>query len=106
MILANSGVEKVGIIDASTGVCIVKAFVNNVNGQGLTIEVPHDDEDYRKWEHLQRHEWNTVLWAKRLLLHRRFNGDMSKDVLICTMRSAIQKTRQHLGFYEVPDSRN
>ena len=93
MILANPGVEQVEIIDASTGVCIIDAFVNKAHAR-LTISVPHDDEDYRRWEHLQRDEWDTAFFGKRLLLNRRFDRDMSKDVLIRTMQSAIKQTRR------------
>ena len=95
VILGNPGVQQVEIIDASTGVCIVDAFVNKAHGHGLTISVPHDDEDYREWEYLQMAEWETALHGERTILHCRFDGHMSKDVLIPTIQSAIKQTRRN-----------
>ena len=85
VIFASPGVEEVDIIVASNGVHIVNAFINKAHGHGLTIHVPHDNENYRKWEYLKRNEWDTAFFGKCMLLHQPFDRNMPKDNLIHNM---------------------
>ena len=94
VILASPGVEEVDIIDASNGVNIVNAVINKAHGHGLTINVPHDNENYRKWEHLERDEWDEAFFGKRMLLHQRFDRNMPKDNLIHNMQSVTEQARR------------
>ena len=87
-ILANPGVGRVEIlqdIHDHDKVCVVNAFVNKVHGHGLEINVP-----------FSLHSIGIPLnvWGERKLLNRRFDGEMSKDVLIPAMMSAIKATRR------------
>ena len=79
-VLPNPGVGRVEILD-NHDVCVVNAVVNKVHGHGLEISVPFPYITMR-------------LWGKRIHLHRRFDGNMSKDGLIFAMMFAIKETRR------------
>ena len=81
-ILANPGVGRVEILQDihHDKVCVVNAFVNKVHGHGLDINVPFS--------------LHSGSWIPLNVLNRQFDGEMSRDVLIPAMMSAIKATRR------------